>query len=76
MLINIDNSIYFFWVLFDPLPTKKLNVLIYIVVVLGCVVVVGCVREKREVLKGRSVMTKGLGFAQQVSSSSQGVHLL
>jgi septation ring formation regulator EzrA len=35
-------------VLFDPLPTKKLNVLIYIVVVLGCVVVVGCVREKRE----------------------------
>jgi len=26
--------------------------------------------------KGRSVMTKGLEFAQQVSSSSQGVHLL
>jgi hypothetical protein len=63
-------------VLFDPLPTKKLNVSIDIVVVLSCVVVVGCVREKREVLKRRSVITKNLRFAQQVSSSSQGVHLL
>jgi hypothetical protein len=31
---------------------------------------------KSVVLKGRSVMTKGLRSAQQVSNSSQDVHLL
>ena len=31
---------------------------------------------KSVVLKGRSVMTKGLRSAQQVSNSSQGMHFL
>jgi len=48
----------------------------YLVHDLKPVVVVFAFKEGFGVLKGRSVMAKGLGSAQQVSSSSQGVHLL
>jgi hypothetical protein len=48
----------------------------YLVHDLKPVVVVFAFKEGFGVLKRRSVMAKGLRSAQQVSSSSQGVHLL